>query len=123
MNSVIKNFKNIKYGPAPEDAKDVLRWIRNLSSPNKIYINGKWTFSKSSKKLQAINPSTNSKLFKLVVSSKQDVDNAVKAANKAYPKWSRLSSYKRSQYLYALARLIQKHYKPLILLLIQNYSN
>ena len=109
MNNIIKNFKNIKYGPAPEDGKDVLKWIKNLSSPNRIYINGKWTLSKSSKTLQAINPSTNSKLFKLVVSSKKDVDSAVIAANKAYPKWSKLSSYKRSQYLYALARLIQKH--------------
>ena len=109
MKNIIKNFKNIKYGPAPEDDKDVLKWIKNLSSPNKIYIDGKWTVSKSSIKLQAINPSTNSKLFKLVVSSKKDVDSAVIAANKAYPKWSKLSSYKRSQYLYALARLIQKH--------------
>ena len=109
MNNIIKNFKNIKYGPAPEDDKDVLKWIKNLSSPNRIYINGKWTLSKSSKTLQAINPSTNSKLFKLVVSSKKDVDSAVIAANMAYPKWSKLSSYKRSQYLYALARLIQKH--------------
>ncbi|MEC7745290.1 MAG: aldehyde dehydrogenase family protein [Pseudomonadota bacterium] len=109
MNNIIKNFKNIKYGPAPEDDKDVLKWIKNLSSPNRIYINGKWTLSKSSKTLQTINPSTNSKLFKLVVSSKKDVDSAVIAANKAYPKWSKLSSYKRSQYLYALARLIQKH--------------
>ena len=109
MKNIIKNFKNIKYGPAPEDDKDVLKWIKNLSSPNRIYINGKWTLSKSSKTLQAINPSTNSKLFKLVVSSKKDVDSAVIAANMAYPKWSKLSSYKRSQYLYALARLIQKH--------------
>ena len=109
MNSIIKNFKDIKYGPAPEDAQDVLKWIKNLSSPNKIYINGKWISSKSSKKLQAINPSTNLKLFKLVVSSKKDVDNAVTAANKAYPKWLKLTPYKRSQYLYALARLIQKH--------------
>ena len=109
MKNIIKNFKNIKYGPAPEDDKDVLKWIKNLSIPNRIYINGKWTLSKGSKTLQAINPSTNSKLFKLVVSSKKDVDSAVIAANKAYPKWSKLSSYKRSQYLYALARLIQKH--------------
>ena len=109
MNNIIKNFKDIKYGPAPEDDKDVLKWIKNLSSPNKIYINGKWTLSKSSKKLQAINPSNNSKLFKLAVGSKKDVDTAVIAANNAYSKWSKLSSYKRSQYLYALARLIQKH--------------
>ena len=50
MNSIIKNFKDIEYGPAPEDAQDVLRWIKNLSSPNRIYINGKWISSKSSKK-------------------------------------------------------------------------
>ena len=109
MNNIIKNFKVIKYGPAPEDDKDVSKWIKSLSSPNKIYINGKWILSKSSKKLQAINPSNNSKLFKLAVGSKKDVDTAVIAANNAYSKWSKLSSYKRSQYLYALARLIQKH--------------
>ena len=29
MSSVIKNFRNIKYGPAPEDDKEVLKWIKN----------------------------------------------------------------------------------------------
>jgi hypothetical protein len=27
MNKIIKNFKNIKYGPAPEDDSEVLKWI------------------------------------------------------------------------------------------------
>ena len=27
MNKVIKNFRNIKYGPAPEDDQEVIEWI------------------------------------------------------------------------------------------------
>ena len=42
MNKIIKNFKNIKYGPAPEDATEVINWINKISSPNKNYINGQW---------------------------------------------------------------------------------
>ncbi len=34
---------------------------------------------------------------------------AVKAARAAFPKWSALSGYERGKYLYAIARLIQKH--------------
>ena len=30
MNKILKNFKNIKYGPAPEDDSEVLSWIKNL---------------------------------------------------------------------------------------------
>ena len=29
MNKIIRDFINIKYGPAPEDSKDVLTWIKN----------------------------------------------------------------------------------------------
>ena len=38
-----------------------------------------------------------------------DVDAAVKAARKAQPGWARLSGHQRAKYLYALARLIQRH--------------
>ena len=74
MSKVIKNYKKIKYGPALEDDKDVLEWINNIPSPNSLFIGGKWTRSNSKKIIQAINPSNNNKLFKLLVSSKSDVD-------------------------------------------------
>ena len=116
MNQIIKNYKNIKYGPALEDDKDVLLWIKNIIPKNKNYINGKLIVSNSSKTIQAINPSNKKKLYRLTVSSKKDVDLAVKSATKAYSKWSKLSSVKRSQYLYAIARLIQKHSRFLAVL-------
>ena len=116
MSKILKNFKNIKYGPAPEDDKEVVEWIKKISTSNKNYINGKWISSKGSKKIQVINPANKNKLFKLSVSNKKDVDLAVSSANKAHPKWSKLAPYKRSQFLYALARLIQKHSRFLAVL-------
>ena len=61
MSKIIQNFKNISYGPAPEDSKDVMLWINSLNHPNLLFINGKWIKSKSSKKIQEINPATNKK--------------------------------------------------------------
>ncbi|MDC3206540.1 aldehyde dehydrogenase family protein [Pelagibacteraceae bacterium] len=109
MDKVIKNFQNISYGPAPEDSKEVNSWIKNLKNPNNHFINGKFVKSSSSKKLNVINPSTNKKIATLSVASKKDVNAAVSAAKKAHIKWSKLSSFDRSKYLYALARLIQKN--------------
>ena len=109
MNKIIQNFKNISYGPAPEDSKDVMLWIKSLKYPNHLFINGKWVKSKSSKKIKVINPATNKKLTTLAVSNKSDVNEAVGAAKKAFTSWSKTSSDTRAKYLYALARLIQKH--------------
>ena len=109
MDKIIKNFKNISYGPAPEDSTEVYSWINKLSIPNKIFINNKFVKSSGSKSLNIINPSNKKNIGKLTVSSKKDVDQAVKAAKKAFPKWSKLSSFERSKYLYALARMIQKN--------------
>ena len=109
MDKIIKNFQNISYGPAPEDSKEVNIWIDKLKKPNNIFINGKFTKPSGSKKLDILNPSTNKKIGKLSVASKKDVNNAVSAAKKAHVKWSKLSSFERSKYLYALARLIQKN--------------
>ena len=63
MKDIVKNFRNIQYGPSPEDAKEVNKWIANLKKPNHFYINGKWIKSKSTKAIQSINPANNSKLF------------------------------------------------------------
>ena len=116
MKDIVKNFRNIKYGPATEDAKEVNKWIANLDKPNHLYINGKLVKSKSTKTIQSINPANNSKLFTLAVANKTDVNVAVLAAKKAFPKWSSLSPIRRSKYMYALARLIQKHSRFLAVL-------
>ena len=79
MNKILKDFKNIKYGPAPEDDSEVLAWIKNFKSSNKNYIDGKWISIKNSKKISVINPANKKKLFNLSISGKKDIDTAVSA--------------------------------------------
>ena len=109
MSKIIKDFQNIQYGPAPEDDSEVLEWIKRLPNPSHNFIDGDWSKPVSRKILQSINPANNKKLFNLSVSSKIDVDKAVKAAKKAFSSWSKIEPFERSKYLYSLARLIQKH--------------
>ena len=40
MSKIIKNFRSISYGPAPEDSIDVMSWINALNNPNHLFING-----------------------------------------------------------------------------------
>ena len=109
MNKIIKNFKNISYGPAPEESEEVFKWIQELKKPNYHFINGKFTKSSSSKNIDIINPATNKKISKLSIASKKDINIAVISAKKAHTNWSKFKSFNRSRYLYALARLIQKN--------------
>ncbi|PPR47044.1 MAG: putative aldehyde dehydrogenase AldA [Alphaproteobacteria bacterium MarineAlpha5_Bin9] len=116
MNNIIKNFKNLEYGIAPEDSQDVYDWINKLPKPNNNFIDGQWQKPTSKKILTSINPATNKKLFSLNISNESDVNKAVKSAKKAHQFWKKLSSFERSKYLYSLARLIQKHSRFLAVL-------
>ena len=80
MSEIIKNFEKIKYGPAPEDSKEVHKWIKKQPSPNNIFIDGKWIRPNTKKIIQSISPSNNKKLFKLSESSKSDINKAVLSA-------------------------------------------
>ena len=44
MNKILKNYKKLKYGPAPEDDSEVIVWIKKLSTSNKNFIDGKWIY-------------------------------------------------------------------------------
>ena len=58
-------------------------------------LSNKWTSHKFN--LNLVNPANKKKLFKLSVSSKSDVDKAVKSAKKAFPLWSKTSIRKHSE--------------------------
>ena len=85
MRSVIKNFRNIKYGPAPEDDKEVLQWIKTLPNPNYNFISGEWIKPRETKTIQAINPANKNKLFKLSVSSNLMLIKLLNLQKKLFP--------------------------------------
>ena len=64
-----------------------------LEKPKQLLIGGKWVSSKSGKTFETINPATEEVLALVAEGDKADVDEAVKAARKAYEegKWSSIS--------------------------------
>jgi aldehyde dehydrogenase (NAD+) len=107
MNKIAEIFQSIDYGPAPESAEPALAWLASKGGKFGHFINGKWT--KPGKTFASDNPATSKKLADITDGTNADVDKAVKAARAAFPAWSALSGYERGKYLYAIARLVQKH--------------
>jgi aldehyde dehydrogenase (NAD+) len=99
-------METMDYGKAPEDASAAKAWL--AAHPRlQHFINGAFTDDKSDG-LPVQNPANGEALTVAPVASTELVDEAVKAARKAQPKWAGLSGHQRAKYLYALARLLQK---------------
>jgi aldehyde dehydrogenase (NAD+) len=99
----------LTYGPAPETSKPALDWIAAHNGKFKLFINNEWRDPSTKEWYPTINPATKQKLADVAKASEDDVQDAVKAARKAFRSWSQLSGHTRARYLYAIARQIQKH--------------
>jgi len=100
-------FETMDYGPAPESSAAAMAWLDENAGKFGHFIDGR--FTKPGKGFASKNPATGKVLAQVSQGSKKDVDAAVGAARRAQGRWARLSGHKRAKYLYALARLLQKH--------------
>jgi aldehyde dehydrogenase (NAD+) len=106
--SVAEILDTMDYGPAPEADKDARAWIKKHAKAN-LFIDGSWREPASNAWFETSNPATGEVLAKIAEGGAEDVDAAVKAARKAQGPWARLKGHERAKYLYAIARLIQRH--------------
>ena len=113
--SVSEIFKSMEYGPAPESTEQANAWLDSHGRKFKLFIGGKWARG-NGKPFKAYSPSSGDDLASIAQASKADVNKAVNAAQSAGKAWRNLSGFKRSKYLYALARLVQKHARVLAVL-------
>jgi phenylacetaldehyde dehydrogenase len=81
------------------------------ASPKKLLIGGKWVAPKSGKTFETLNPATEEVLALIAEGDKADVDEAVKAARKAFDSgpWSNMGPHERARYLFKIADLIEQH--------------
>ncbi|UWR52697.1 aldehyde dehydrogenase family protein [Phaeobacter inhibens] len=100
-------FETMDYGPAPESAADALAWLVDQGARFGHFINGEFTAPGDG--FDSKNPATGEVLATLSQATQSDVDSAVDAARKAQAKWSAAGGAARARYLYAIARLMQKH--------------
>ena len=107
-------FDSMSYGPAPESNAEVLAWLAKHKGQFGHWIDG--AFAAAGETFATRNPATGDMLALVTQGSATDVDRAVAAARRAQPKWAKLSGHQRAKYLYALARLVQKHSRLLAVL-------
>ena len=100
-------FESMEYGEAPESAGDALAWLVDQGDRFGHFIDGAMTTPGDG--FESRNPATGEVLALLSQATQSDVDAAVAAARRAQKGWERQGGAARARYLYALARLLQKH--------------
>ncbi|AWB47554.1 aldehyde dehydrogenase [Gemmobacter aquarius] len=107
-------FDAMSYGPAPESNGEARAWLTKHNHAFGHFIDG--AFRTPARGFSTANPATGETLATVTQGTADDVAAAVAAARRAQPKWAALSGHERAKYLYALARLTQKHARLLAVL-------
>jgi aldehyde dehydrogenase (NAD+) len=99
------------YAPAPES-----RDIANLRPSYRMFVDGEFVDGVG-EPLKSINPATEELLAEVSSAAESDVDNAVRAARRAFERtWSTMPGRERAKYLFRIARLIQERARELAVL-------
>jgi aldehyde dehydrogenase (NAD+) len=114
--SIAEKFVSMEYGPAPEDPKEAITWLDRHHRRFELFIKGAWQAPAAGECFDTFDPSNGEKLASIAQGGVADIDAAVKAARFASPQWRALTAHLRARYLYALARLVQKHSRLLAVL-------
>ncbi|HUJ04315.1 MAG TPA: aldehyde dehydrogenase family protein [Rhizomicrobium sp.] len=80
----------------------------------KFYIDGKWVDPVTPKTLEVINPANEEPFARISLGSKADVDKAVAAAKRAFPKWSQTTKEERLALMQKIVETYQKHYADIV---------
>jgi phenylacetaldehyde dehydrogenase len=82
-----------------------------IDKPRKMLINGQWVNSISGKTFPTYNPATGEVLAQIAEGDREDIEQAVKAARKAFDNglWRKLTASERGRLIWKLADLLEAH--------------
>src|SRR5713101_6330610 len=82
-----------------------------IDKPRKMLINGQWVSSISGKTFPTYNPATGEVLAQVTEGDREDIEQAVKAARKAFDQgpWRKLTASERGRLIWKLADLLEAH--------------
>jgi aldehyde dehydrogenase (NAD+) len=85
-----------------------------MKNIDKLFINGQWVKSQSTKSIAVVNPSNETVITYVIAANEDDVNIAVSAAKKAFPIWSAVSSAQRSAIIKKIAFEMEKRQDELV---------
>ena len=99
------------YAAAPESTE-----IVDVRDTYGLFIDGQFVEPASNDYFKTINPATEEVLAAIPIAGDTDIDNAVRAARKAFKKWAALSGGERAKYIFRIARILQERARELAVL-------
>lgn len=96
-------------------AEDVSHWLSGptqefLKQKGRLFIANKWVEAASGESFWVTDPSSGHRLVEVARAGPEDVDRAVKAAERAFDgRWRRITPAERARLLWKLADLIEEH--------------
>ncbi|MFC0601256.1 aldehyde dehydrogenase family protein [Streptomyces palmae] len=100
-----------EYAPAPES-----RAVVDIAPSYGLFIDGEFVDAADGKAFKTLSPASEEVLSEVAQAGAEDVDRAVKAARRAFEKWSALPGAERAKYLFRIARIIQERSRELAVL-------
>lgn len=100
-----------EYAPAPES-----RAVVDIAPSYGLFIDGEFAEAADGKVFKTVSPASEEVLSEVAQGGTEDVDRAVKAARRAFEKWSALPGAERAKYLFRIARIIQERSRELAVL-------
>ncbi len=93
--------------------------VLKKSTELKNYINGEWVASNGTETLEVPNPATGEILATVPISTREDVDQAVKAANEAFQLWKNVPVPKRARIFFRYHALLTEQHEELAKLIVE----
>ncbi|KXH74116.1 MAG: methylmalonate-semialdehyde dehydrogenase, partial [Candidatus Thorarchaeota archaeon SMTZ-45] len=79
----------------------------------KNYIDGEWVESSSKNLRDVLNPATGELIAKVPMSTVDETEEAIQAANKAFPRWRRTIPITRARYFFEMKNLMEEKFEEL----------
>lgn len=88
----------------------------------KNYINGEWVESRSTRLLDITNPATGEVIGQVPLSTKDEMEAAIKAADEAYWEWRSTPPIVRARYMFKIKDLLEKHFEEISRIATQEHG-
>lgn len=101
---------------------NLLPEVKKHYGKTKNYVDGEWVESSSKRALPVDNPATGEVIGEVPLSSADEVDEAVSAAQEAFEEWRETPPHIRVQPLYRLKTLFEENYEEIARILTQEHG-
>ena len=88
----------------------------------KNYVNGEWLASKSTKTLDIVNPATTEVMARVPMSTREEVEEAIRYAKEAYEEWRETPSLTRVRYMFTLKNIMEEHFEEVSQILTKEHG-